>query len=117
MGTRRAFKVEVIGPESERSIIESAIKADEDLTHSLNQWDRHIRNWTPDSKLEEISKQCDRSYILLKTAEEASECHETVFYQGAGLNAYHPTIRRNPPMTYVKKLRTRVLNRKRAKNG
>jgi hypothetical protein len=69
MGTYRGFKTEVIGQVYEAKRIKTAILKDKELALSLDKWDRHVKNWTPDEKILEISKQCKNSYILLTTAE------------------------------------------------
>lgn len=108
MGTYRGFKTEVIGHTNEVSHIKDLIKADEELAMSLLDWDKNIKGWTPDDKLKELSKQCKDSYILLTTVQEASEVIQTIYYQGVGLNALHPALRRLPPIYKIKIYKGRV---------
>lgn len=108
MGTYRGFKTEVVGVGKEVSVIKDLIKADQELSMSLLDWDKNIKGWTPDDKLKELSKQCKDSYILLTTAQEASEVTQTIYYQGVGLNALHPALRRLPPIYKVKDYKRRV---------
>lgn len=115
MGTRYGFYTQVIGPEPEKSKIEALIAGVEDLSHSLNKWDVHVRNWTPDEGLQTISNRCKETYILLKTAQESSRTYETIFYQGVWMNGYGPSLRQDPSLDSVRQLKEKIDNEKRNK--
>lgn len=115
MGTYRAFRTEVMSHDMvEREALIKEIKADEELNASLDKWDKNIKGWCPDEKLEALTQKYKNSYVLVTVAEEACEAYQHLFYRGVGMNAECATLRRMPPLHAVKKVRKRLLIREAA---
>lgn len=113
MGSYYSYKLEVVGKPTSKAKLIGKIEADEELSHMLNKWDKHIKNWDPSNKIETLSEDVDDAYLMLTTISEChGEMYQSIYYRGVGMNALCNTLRRKPPMSSVKLVRRRLLKKK-----
>ncbi len=126
MGTTSTYKLNLVGgDEAERKLVFLEMDRIEKeaggigdcptLSEEDNKWSQASK-WTPEEILQKASLVCKKSYILLTTVSfyvDNNPLTETIYFQGIGINALHPTLRKNIPLTSVKKTAKELKDRNR----